>query len=233
MSKNKDQNESLDIITDFSSISAEEIQKLETNISLASLNSPLKVVAITSSTQAEGKSTLSVNMANVYARRGAKVCLVNLDLRRPSIHLFYNVKNSIGIEEYVAGEATLPQIIVHLPNGVDLINAGSYTPFPTNVISSSKLDTLFKNLRAKYDFVIVDTAPVLLVADSFLVNRLVDGFIFVVAQNKSKKKNIASAIRSMNDNNINIIGTTMTEITDFKDTGTVPNDTYRYYRSEK
>jgi capsular exopolysaccharide synthesis family protein len=230
MRKNENQNES--IITDFSSISAEEVQKLETNISLANLDSPLKVIAITSSIQAEGKSTLSVNMANIYARRGAKVCLVNLDLRRPSIHLFYNIKNSIGIKEYVAGEATLPQTIVHLPNGVDLINAGSYTPFPANVISSSKLDTLFKNLRTEYDFVIVDTAPVLLVADSFLVNRLVDGFIFVVAQGKSKKKNITNAIRSMSDNKINIIGTVMTEITDFKDAGTVPSDTHRYYRNE-
>jgi capsular exopolysaccharide synthesis family protein len=226
--KSKHNREGIVLIKDFSSVASEAIQKLQTNISFANPEHPFKVIGITSSVQAEGKSTLIANLANVYAFRGAKVCLVNLDLRRPSLHHFYNVPNQFGIAEYVAGDVSIDQLIVHCQGGVDLINAGTLTPFPTKLLSSPKLDELFKALREKYDYVLADTAPTLLVTDATLCSRLVDGYLFVVAQHLSKKKNVKASLDSLESNGVNVIGIVMTQVTDFEGSE-MTSDSYHYY----
>ena len=220
--------ENATIITDYSSIASEAIQKLQTNIDFSGVDKKIKCIGITSSIQSEGKSTLIVNMANIYAFRGAKVCLVNLDLRRPTIHHFYNVKNTIGITEYVQGDAEVDDIIVHTDKKVDIICSGTVTPYPTKILASQRMDALFEELRKRYDYVLVDTTPVLLVTDAMLCSRFVDGYIFVCAQHYSKKKNIKAAVKALRDNNIEIIGLVMTAVTDF-DRGTGTYDSYKYY----
>ena len=220
--------ESAIVITDFSSIASEAIQKLQTNIDFAGGDKKIKTIGITSSIQSEGKSTLIVNMANVYAFRGAKVCLVNLDLRRPTIHHFYGVKNSIGVTEYVQGDASIDDIIMTTDKGVDIICSGAMTPYPTKLLASSRMDELFEELRKRYDYILVDTTPVLLVADAMLCARFVEGYVFVCAQHYSKKKNVKAAINALRENGIEIIGLVMTAVTDF-DRGTGAYDSYKYY----
>ena len=209
---------------------SEAIQKLQSNIAFASVGGSMRVIGVTSSVQGEGKSTLITNMAYVYALRGAKVCLVNLDLRRPSLHRFFQVKNTAGVEEFVSGEASLEDITVHLPNGIDLINAGTRTPFPTKILSSEKMGDLFEQIKAKdYDYILIDTTPSLMLPDAALVANHLDGYLFVCAQHVSKKKEAKATIKSLQRNGINIIGVVMTNVTDYRDVDEGYHSHYYYY----
>jgi len=223
------------LITDFSSSASEAIQKLQTSISFAFPDNPgPKVIGVVSSVQAEGKSTLAVNLANIYAARGAKVCLVNLDIRRPSIHRFFGIKNDIGIVEYVTGDEPLEKVIRHTAQGVDIINSGSKTPFPTKILSSPKMNEAFDSLKKMgYDYIIADNAPVLLVTDALLTSSYTDGFLFVASQHISKKKDTANGLNILKNAKINVIGIVMTEVTDFRDAGDSSNGYYYYYGDGK
>lgn len=226
--KRREHEESL-MITNFSSVTAEALQKLQTNIQFAGLDTPIKVIGITSSVESEGKSTLTANLANTYAFRGAKVLIINLDLRRPTIHHFYDVPNKIGITDYVASnDITAEQLVVHLKNGVDLINAGTRTPYSTKVLASKKIPELIEKLKPDYDYILVDTAPVLLVADAMICSHYIDGFLVVCTQGYTKKKELANCINSMKNNNVNIIGVVMTEVKDFSQVGS-GKEAYHYY----
>jgi len=233
INKKSHQNSSSTLITDFKSLASEAVQKLETNITFAAVDKPIKVIAITSALQSEGKSSLTCNMANIYAERGAKVCVINLDLRRPSIHHYYHIPNKIGVEEYVSKEASLEQILIHLPNGVDIINAGTLTPFPNKILSSPNLDVLVAQLRENYDYILVDTAPVLLVTDALLCTRFIDGYLLVVAQHSTTKKDAVAAASLLKDSHVNVLGTVMTQVTDFKEVGEGGDSHYYYYEKEK
>ncbi|MBO4541256.1 MAG: CpsD/CapB family tyrosine-protein kinase [Bacilli bacterium] len=218
------------LVASITAPASEAIQKLQSNIAFAGVGGSMHVIGVTSSVQGEGKSTMICNMAYVYALRGAKVCLVNLDLRRPSIHRFFQVKNTAGVEEYVSGEASLEDVIVHLPNGVDLINAGTRTPFPTKILSSDKMGEFFKELKAKdYDYILVDTTPSLMLPDAALVAPYIDGYLFVCAQHVSKKKEAKATISSLQRNGINIIGVVMTNVTDYRDVDEGYHSHYYYY----
>ena len=221
------------IVKDFQSPAAEAIQKLQTNIGFASLGHPAKVIGVTSSFQGEGKSTLVCNLANLYAYRGKKTCIVNLDIRRPAIHNLYHVRNRIGIVDYVSGDVdTIDDIIVHAENGVDLINSGSKTPFATNVLESEKLKPVFEELRKRYDFILVDTAPVLMVTDPLLCARYLDGFLFVCAQHFSKKTKVVASVDALKKAGAKVFGIVMTCVTDFSDI-TGFKESYSYYSTKE
>ncbi len=207
----KRRRENVGLIADMGSIASENIQKLQTNISFAGIDKPLKVISVTSANPSEGKSTTLGNMAKIYAEKDLKVCVIDLDIRRPSMHHLFGIENKVGIVEYVRGEADLKHII-HKVNGVDVITAGSKTPFPSKIIQSPRLAELIGQLRETYDFVLIDTTPVIAVADALLVSKLIDGFIVVCAQHSTVKTEFREAIEVLKRANANIIGAVMTMV---------------------
>ena len=232
MAKQKETHTSL-VIDNFSSVTAEAIQKLQTNISFAGVEHPLKVIGITSSIEGEGKSTLTVNMANTYAFRGAKVLIVNLDLRRPTIHRLLNIPNKIGITDYVTSDDLKPEDIINtVPSGIDIINAGTRTPFSTKILNSPKMAELIEKLRPSYDYILVDTPPVLLVTDAIICSKFIDGMIVVCSQKRTKKKDLVTCVNTMEGNHVNIIGVVMTEVKDYSQIGSGRELHQYYYGSE-
>lgn len=207
------------LIHDFDSPEADAIIRLQTNIDFASLDHHINCYAITSAQEAEGKTTMACNLALLYAEKGLKVALLDLDLRQPSIHKLFHLENKIGIVEYVKGDVTSLSDIAHTAKGVDIITAGSHTPFPSKVLGSPKMAELINQLKKEYDYVILDTPPVLVVSDAYLVGQDVDGFLVVCSQHVSKKKDVAAACKSLEERNINIIGIAMTMVTSDEDSG--------------
>jgi len=222
-------NENVGLITDFESPAGEAIQQLQANISFYNLHNDMKVIGITSSNRSEGKSTTICNLAKLYAEKGAKVCIVNIDIRRPSIHRLLNIENKIGVVEYVRGEADLEHIIQHVGN-LDVITSGTINPFPTKIIESAEMKTLMEKLRGIYDYIFIDTPPVLTVSDVLFSIPLTDGFILTCSQNETRKGSLTSTIKTLESMDCNIIGIVMNKVTEFsKDY----SDNYKYYRYNK
>ncbi len=206
------------IISDFNSSAADAIIRLQTNIDFSSMESKVSCYAVTSAQEAEGKTTMSSNLAAVYAEKGLKVVLLDLDLRLPAIHRLFHFENKVGLVDYIKGDAELDDIIHHV-KGVDVISAGSHTPFPGKILSSAKMKELLDELRTKYDYVILDTPPVLAVADAYLIGQYVDGFLIVCSQHVSKKKDVVAACKTLEEKKMNIIGIVMSMVTTDEDSG--------------
>lgn len=209
----------VNLIKDSASREADAIVRLQTNIDFAAIDQKISCYVITSAQEAEGKTTMSGNLAKMYAEKGVKVALVDLDLRRPSIHKVLHIKNEIGVVEYVKGEVDSLKEIVQSVDGFDVITAGTHTPFPGKILVSDRMKKLLKELKETYDYVLIDTPPVLVVSDAFLIGHDVDGFLLVCAQHVSKKRDVVDAVKALEEKQINIIGIAIDMVTTNEDQG--------------
>lgn len=168
------------------SVSAELFRTLRTNLRfMQPKDVKCPVLLVTSSVNGEGKSYVATNLAISLALLGKRVALVGLDIRKPTLAAYMNLPSQGCLTSYVAEDAyTMEDLIV--PSGIanlDVLPSGVVPPNPSELLQSEKLDQLFVELRQNYDYVIVDSAPVALVGDSYLLHRLVDMTIFVTRAN--------------------------------------------------
>ena len=159
------------------------------------LNEPnKKVINVTSTVTQEGKTFFSMNLALSFALTNKKVILVGLDIRRPQLKKHFSIVTNKGITSFLSGQETDLNTLI-IPSGMsenlDLLPAGPIPPNPNEMLTSSRLDAIFEILREKYDYIIVDTAPVGMVSDTFLLNRLADINLYVLRANYSSKKYLA------------------------------------------
>ena len=194
-----------------SSIVSESYRKAKVSLDFASLDNPLKVIQITSSLQGEGKTTTAINLAASYAEDGKKVLLVDLDLRRPKLHRAFKIENKNGIVDVLANKITLDEAIKE-KDGLYLLNKGSDVPFPTSLLNSVAIVSLFETLKANFDIIIVDCPPVLAVSDAVVISKYSDGCIFVVSQKHTDKASAKQSIATLKQNNVNILGVVFTQI---------------------
>ena len=148
-------------------------------------------ILITSSISGEGKSFTSINIAMSFALMKKKVILVGLDIRSPMLGDYMHLSKERGITMYIADDSyTVDDIIVpsNLHTYLDVIPAGPVPPNPAELIMNQRLDDLFQKLRGMYDYIIVDSAPIGLVSDTYLLNRLVDNCIYVARQNYTPRE---------------------------------------------
>ncbi len=197
------------LVEDLSSIYSEAYQTIQVNIDLSSIDKPVKVFAVTSPNPGEGKTTTACNLANLYAKQGKKVIIIDLDLRRSDVHRVLGVENRNGIVDYCSKKATLEEVIKTRDN-LDIITAGKATIFPNVVLQSKMLENLISQFRDKYDYIILDTPPVLLVSDVLLLGQIVDGVINVASIGFTKKAEVMKSVRLLKDTNINILGIVVT-----------------------
>lgn len=153
-----------------------------------------KVVMVTSSVSKEGKTFVSCNLAVSFALTGKKTIIVGLDIRRPMAALHFNVGNKSGIVNYLSGQETSIDNIIKPTSfeNLDILPGGPVPPNPNELLLRPQLDELFAELRKRYDYIIVDSAPVGMVSDSFLINRVVDMNIFVTRAKYTSRNHIKS-----------------------------------------
>jgi capsular exopolysaccharide synthesis family protein len=162
-----------------------------------------QVLGVTSPTAGDGKTTTAVNLAVTLAQSpGARVVLIDADLRRPF------VATSLGLDEHrgpgLAATALdpkleLPQLVRRTPYNVDVVPAGPSTPSAYRLFDSARVGQLLDQARGRYDHVVVDTPPVLLVPDCRLMSQWVDGFIFVVAAHRTPRKLLADGLSALDE----------------------------------
>lgn len=208
----------------------EQLQKMIVNLEYANVDGQYKILQFTSSTQSEGKTTLISNIAYLLASRGKRVLMVDLDLRRPKVHRINSVVNKEGLTDYLLGKIDKKKLIRKSNDGIDYIITGEKTTSIVQILESHKLKDLFNDLINDYDYILLDTPPVIVVSDALLVNRIADGVVFVVAHGQGKKSMVKEAINTLTRNNATIVGICMTldKVTKGKKYGY----TYKYYSND-
>ncbi|MFH0993379.1 MAG: CpsD/CapB family tyrosine-protein kinase [bacterium] len=191
---------------------AEAYRKLELNISLAGLDKKIQVIQCTSATPEDGKTTTSINLAAVYAEKGKKVIILDFDLRRPKIHRAFHQPNDRGFYDYVIDNVDYHDLIIHDESKIDIILSGKRISYPHIALGSSRTLALIESLRTEYDYIVIDTPPVLSVTDAVIVSKIVDGVIYVAAYNKTRKDDAREGLKILHFNNANIIGGVLANI---------------------
>ena len=147
-----------------------------------------KIIMVTSSVSGEGKTFCSINLATVFALSGKKTVLVGLDLRKPKIFGDFNLNNDIGVTNYLIGHKTLEEVtFTSEVENLDVITSGPIPPNPSELLIGEPMDTLIEELKKQYDYIILDTPPVALVADALELLEYADASMYVVRQDYTKK----------------------------------------------
>ena len=176
---------------------AETFRGIRTNLQFI-LDSPeKKVIQFTSSTSGEGKTFVSSNLAVSMALLGKKVILIGLDIRKPRLAEMFNLANKKrGITLFLSGDANDKELLFEqiMPSGVnanlDILPAGIIPPNPAELLSRKNLDKAIEYLKEKYDYIILDTAPVGLVADTLIISRVTDATVYICRADYTPKSNL-------------------------------------------
>jgi capsular exopolysaccharide synthesis family protein len=177
------------VLTSPKSQFAESLRSLRTSLLLSSTGKPPQIILITSSTPAEGKTTVASNLACVLAQGDTRVLLIDGDLRRPNIHLRFGLSGRFGLSTLLTGGTTFEQSLQHLPQApaLDIIASGPVPPFPAELLSSDAMRTLLAKCAELYDYIVLDSPPVISVTDGVILARNADAVVLVVRQGKSSK----------------------------------------------
>ena len=195
-----------------SSMYDEAIRSVRTNIQFSGVDKENKIISVTSTKPAEGKSTVLYNLAKSFAENGDKVILLDCDLRNPSIDEIAGVNFNLGITNYLTGKADINDVIIkdREQSNLDLVLTGPIPPNPSEMLASKIFANLIKNLAETYDYVFLDTPPVGLFTDASIVSTLSDGMIYVVKSSDTKREEIAQALENLKRVDANILGMVLT-----------------------
>lgn len=200
------------ILDDPKSYYAEAFRTIKTNIKYSSADKHKKVLLVTSTEAGEGKSTISSNLALSLSQDNKKVIIIDGDLRKPSVHKQFGISGSVGLTELLIGEKSINDIKHKVNPYLDAITSGHIPPNPAELLASEEMEKLIEKLREEYDYVIIDTNPIGLVADAQILSSKVDGVILVARYEKTKKENLLSCKKMIDQVGGNTIGVVLNGI---------------------
>ncbi len=203
-------NKSESVVADFpKSAISESFRNLRSTLLLNGEHVKNKVILTSSSLPSDGKSFISLNLASSIASVGYKTIIIDADLRRPNQHVKMKMDNTIGLSSYMTNNASADEIIRKTTiQNLSFISAGPVIPNPSELMESGTLDGLIDNLKSKYDYIIIDTTPVGIVADAVLMMKYASKILLVIRNNYTSKeilKNVVSILKTNKFNNYEII----------------------------
>jgi capsular exopolysaccharide synthesis family protein len=190
---------------------AESFRKLRTNLQFLAVDGHPRLIVITSSSPSEGKSTTAINIALALAEAEHNVILVDGDLRRPRLAKYLDIVGSVGLSTVISGGASLDDVVqrTKFPH-LTVLTAGTIPPNPSELLGSQTTKKMFGDLRAKFDYVIVDSSPLLAVTDGAILAAQADGAIVVVRAGETKRDQLAQAIGMLCDVDAKLLGSVLT-----------------------
>lgn len=215
----------------------EAYKMLCTNIEFLRATQKCKNIMITSTLANEGKTNLSVNLALTLSGYNKSVCMVECDLRRPTVHRFIaSNRNSYGLTNVLKGQVELSSVL-HKVSGtkMSILLAGSIPPNPSELLSSPNMKSLVDELEQQFDYVIYDTPPVFLVTDAAALGKYMDGAVFVIRHNSTDKNIVVQAKKNLESAGVKIFGAVYSNYS-AKSTGSYSKysryNYYEYYSSD-
>ena len=186
---------------------AEGYRRVSTNLGFLGIDGGPLVITITSSLPGEGKSTTSINLALALAEAGKRVLLIEADLRRPSFANYLGLVGVTGLTTVLMGEATVEDLAQPIgKDGLDVLTAGEVPPNPTVLLGSQAMHKLIEEAKARYDVVLLDTAPLLPVADAAVLAPLTTGAVLIARCNVVHRHQLDAAMRSLEQVDAPVLG---------------------------
>jgi capsular exopolysaccharide synthesis family protein len=194
------------VITSPHSIISEAYRMLQANLRFLSPDQDLKVIVVTSSVPKEGKSTVSTNLAVAIAQLGNQVLLIDADLHHPQQHHIWDLTNEVGLSEVIVNQAELKKAVKHVMPNLDILPSGVIPPNSLALLGSKRMNSLVEDFSQTYDFVIVDTSPLLLVADALTLSKMSDGILLVTRPGVIDKVSAKAAKERLEQSGQNVLG---------------------------
>ena len=212
---------------------AESFRRLRTNLQFLNVDNPPRVFVLTSSVATEGKSETAINLALALAESGNRVLLIEADLRRPLVVSYMSMPDKVGLTNILSGQANFRDVVQETRHdGVDLLACGPLPPNPSELLASEMARQLFEDLRNKYDYVIIDSPPLLPVTDGALLARNTDGALLVVRSHRTTGEQVAQAVDNLDKADATLLGLVTVANKPAKKGSTGYYDSY-YYSSKK
>lgn len=194
-------------VTNPRSVVSEQFKTIRTNINFSMPDKDLKTILLTSSTPGEGKSTNSSNIAVVFAQSGKNVLLVDSDMRKPTTHHTFGVKNVSGLSTVLIRQHTVEEVTHHTEvEGLSLITSGPIPPNPAELLASKTMDQFIEKVKQNYDIIIFDAPPVLSVTDAQILSNKCEGTLLIINSGEAEKDNVIKAKEMLVASKANIIG---------------------------
>lgn len=204
---------------------SEAYRTLRTNIQFASFDKEVKVILVTSSGPSEGKTTTSSNLAYTLSETSKKVLLVDCDLRKPKIHKIFKISNQIGLSNILIEDYNLSSAVKQADSSLYILTAGTLPPNPVEMLSSKKMSDFIEKVKDEYDYIILDTPPVVSVTDAQILSTMADGVILVVSSGEANKEAAIRAKELLLNVNAKILGVVLNKL----DIASKGGYGYRYY----
>lgn len=200
-----------DEINDPKSETAEAYLAVRTSLAFTTDHGVPRSIMVVSTQPAEGKSTSAIALATVLQRLGKRVVLVDGDLRNPSLHKTFGLTRSEGVTNFLAGAEDYKHLMIPLPSGVSFLPAGPSVPSAAELLSSDRMYMLVRELERDFDHVVVDSSPVLGLADAPLLSRTVEGVIFIVQAGGVPVRGLNTSLARLRAANAPLIGAILTK----------------------
>lgn len=188
------------------SVTSEMSRSIQSNLRFLSTDKPLKTITITSSIANEGKSKVAANLAAAIAGLGQRVLLIDADMRVPYQHQFWKLPLKKGLSDLLAGKAKFTQISWTVMDNLDVLTSGSRPPNPLSCLESKQMKSLLEEVSRSYDFVIIDTPPILVAPDPLAVGNMTDGVLLISRPGVLDANNGCAAQDKLKMANVNVLG---------------------------
>lgn len=210
-------------------IASEAYRVLRTNLQFMGLDKPVKTILVTSATPGEGKTTTIVNLAIAFSQTGAKVLLIDADLRRPTVAKVLGLENWTGLTPALISQEEPAQFMQQTGiNGLTVLTSGPLPPNPAELVGSGKMERLLQHVAEQFDVVLVDTPPVLAVTDACVLAPKVDGALLVVRSGKVEREKAVRAKEALTAVKANVLGAVLSDVASKHGEGY-----YYYYSSDE
>jgi capsular exopolysaccharide synthesis family protein len=190
---------------------SEAFRTLRTGLLYAMVEQPPKTILIASSGSLEGKTITCANLGVLLAQAGKKALIIDGDLREPTLHSMFGMRNLIGVADVLAGERDLSEVWMEPFRGLKVVPAGPIPANPAELLSSGRFAVLLDQARQIFDYVLIDSSPIASVSDPIIIATQADAVLLVVDFRRTRKNVLGNAVHSLEAVGANILGTVVND----------------------
>lgn len=189
------------------------------------------VLTMTSACPADGKTTVAVNLAMMFSESNAKIALIDADVRKGRVARYFKSKSSPGLVDYLSGAVSLDEVKRQVNENLTYIPCGTHSPRPYELLESEEMKKLITQLKEEYDYVLIDTPPLLLLSDALAIATEADGTIVVCRHQSSYVADIAKTLNALSFAKAKVLGVIINDYTAKAKKANSQYQKYEYYQS--